>query len=164
MPTPAELEAKFWKALGSDRTVMLGLVGVDDGQTRPMTAQFEDDKGPIWFFASTENELVNALSLGNRVIATFSAKGHDLHAAIHGTLVRDDDRTTIDRLWNPYVAAWYQGGKEDPKLVLLRLDAERAQIWLDGSSIMAGIKMLLGRDPQQGYRDNVAEVDLINQR
>ena len=164
MPTPAELEAKFWKALGSDRTVMLGLVGVDDGQTRPMTAQFEDDKGPIWFFASTENELVNALSQGNRVIATFSAKGHDLHAAIHGTLVRDDDRTTIDRLWNPYVAAWYQGGKEDPKLVLLRLDAERAQIWLDGSSIMAGIKMLLGRDPQQGYRDNVAEVDLINQR
>lgn len=164
MPTPAELEAKFWKALGSDRTVMLGLVGVDDGQTRPMTAQFEDDKGPIWFFASTENELVNALSQGNRVIATFSAKGHDLHAAIHGTLVRDDDRTTIDRLWNPYVAAWYQGGKEDPKLVLLRLDAERAQIWLDGSSIMAGIKMLLGRDPQQDYRDNVAEVDLINQR
>lgn len=164
MPTPAELEAKFWKALGSDRTVMLGLVGVDDGQTRPMTAQFEDDKGPIWFFASTENELVNALSLGNRVIATFSAKGHDLHAAIHGTLVRDDDRTTIDRLWNPYVAAWYQGGKEDPKLVLLRLDAERAQIWLDGSSIMAGIKMLLGRDPKQDYRDNVAEVDLINQR
>lgn len=164
MPTPAELEAKFWKALGSDRTVMLGLVGVDDGQTRPMTAQFEDDKGPIWFFASTENELVNALSQGNRVIATFSAKGHDLHAAIHGTLVRDDDRTTIDRLWNPYVAAWYQGGKEDPKLVLLRLDAERAQIWLDGSSIMAGIKMLLGRDPKQDYRDNVAEVDLINQR
>ena len=164
MPTPAELEAKFWKALGSDRTVMLGLVGVDDGQTRPMTAQFEDDKGPIWFFASTENELVNALSQGNRVIATFSAKGHDLHAAIHGTLVRDVDRTTIDRLWNPYVAAWYQGGKEDPKLVLLRLDAERAQIWLDGSSIMAGIKMLLGRDPKQDYRDNVAEVDLINQR
>ncbi len=164
MPTPAELEAKFWKALGSDRTVLLGLVGVDDGQTRPMTAQFEDDKGPIWFFASTENELVNALSQGNRVIATFSAKGHDLHAAIHGTLVRDDDRAVIDRLWNPYVAAWYQGGKEDPKLVLLRLDAERAQIWLDGSSIMAGIKMLLGRDPKQDYRDNVGEVDLINQR
>ena len=164
MSSPAELEAKFWKALGSDRTVMLGLIGVDDGQTRPMTAQFEDDKGPIWFFASTENELVNALSDGSRAIATFSAKGNELYAAIHGTLVRDNDRAVIDRLWNPFVAAWYERGKNDPKLVLLRLDTERAQIWLNGSSILAGIKMLLGRDPKQDFKENVAEVELINQR
>ncbi len=162
MPTPAELEAKFWKALGSDRTMMLGLVGVDDGQTRPMTAQFEDDRSPIWFFASTENELVNALKDDNRAIATFSDKGNDLFAAVHGTLTRDTDRATIDRLWNAYVAAWYEGGKDDPKLVLLRLDAERAQIWQSGSSMIAGIKMLLGRDPKQDYHDNVAQVNLIN--
>ena len=39
MPTPQELEAKFWKALKSDMTLMLGLDGVDDGHARPMTAQ-----------------------------------------------------------------------------------------------------------------------------
>ena len=50
MPTPQELEAKFWKSLGSDRTMMLGLDGVDDGHTRPMTAQFENDRSPIYFF------------------------------------------------------------------------------------------------------------------
>ncbi|WP_269430335.1 hypothetical protein [Sphingomonas sp. Ant H11] len=30
----AEIEAKFWKALRSDRTMMLGLAGVDEGHTR----------------------------------------------------------------------------------------------------------------------------------
>ena len=49
MPTPAELEAKFWKALEADRTVMLGLDGIEDAHPRPMTAQFEDNRAPIWF-------------------------------------------------------------------------------------------------------------------
>jgi general stress protein 26 len=56
--------------------------------------------------------------------------------------------------------AWFEKGKDDPKLALLRLDAERAEIWLNGSSIAAGIKMLLGADPKKEYRDNVAEVAL----
>ena len=39
MPTPQELETKFWNALKSDMTMMLGLDGVEDGHARPMTAQ-----------------------------------------------------------------------------------------------------------------------------
>ena len=31
MTKPDELEAKFWKALKSDMTVMLGISGVDEG-------------------------------------------------------------------------------------------------------------------------------------
>jgi general stress protein 26 len=58
------------------------------------------------------------------------------------------------------VAAWFEGGKDDPKLRLLRLDAQKAQIWLDGSSIVAGVKMLLGADPKQDYKEYVAEVAL----
>ncbi|PNA19001.1 general stress protein, partial [Pseudomonas sp. MPR-R1B] len=79
---------------------------------------------------------------------------------IHGTLVAENDRAVIDRLWNSFVAAWYEGGKDDPKLQLLRLDAERAQIWVDASSMLAGVKVLLGIDPKQDYKDKVAEVSL----
>ena len=79
---------------------------------------------------------------------------------MHGNLRVDTDRAVIDRLWNRYVAAWYEHGKDDPKLALLRLDAERAEIWLDASSMIAGIKMLLGADPKQDYKDNVAKVRL----
>jgi general stress protein 26 len=58
------------------------------------------------------------------------------------------------------VAAWYEGGKTDPNLALLRLDAERAEIWQDASSLVAGIKMLIGADPKKDYRDQVAKVTL----
>jgi hypothetical protein len=46
VPTPQELEQRFWKALKSDMTVMLGLDGVEDGHARPMTAQLEHDEAP----------------------------------------------------------------------------------------------------------------------
>ena len=78
MPTPAELEAKLWKALKSDMTIMLGLDGDDDAHPRPMTAQLEDDKGPIWFFTSTESELVQQLNGGSDAIATFRALANAL--------------------------------------------------------------------------------------
>jgi general stress protein 26 len=160
MPTPHELEAKFWKALKSDMTMMLGLDGVEDGHARPMTAQVEADRGPIWFFTARDNALVQNLTNGDRAIATFTSKGHDVFATLHGSVRFDNDRAVIDRLWNRYIAAWYEGGKDDPKLALLRLDPERAEIWLDASSLVAGIKMLFGADPKADYKDRVAELRL----
>jgi general stress protein 26 len=160
MPTPQELEQRFWKALQSDMTMMLGLDGVEDGHARPMTAQLEGEQSPIWFFTTKDNAIVERLSKGNRAIATFVSKGHDLFATVHGSLAEDTDPAVIDRLWNPYAAAWYEHGKDDPKLALLRLDAEKAEIWLDGSSVVAGVMALLGSDPKKNQEGNVAEVAL----
>ena len=87
------------------------------------------------------------------------SKGHDFFATIHGRLVVDNDRTVIDRLWNRFVAAWFEGGKNDPKLALLRFDAVHAESWLSELEHLAGIKLLLGADPKEEYKDKVAEVD-----
>ena len=161
MPTPSELESEFWKALKSDMTIMLGIVDAEEAHLRPMTAQIEDEgRGPIWIFTANDTSIVTALDNGVRAVATFAAKGHDLSATIHGSLRIDNDRAVIDRLWNSFIAAWYEGGKDDPKLALLRLDCERAEIWLNASSLLAGAKLLLGVDPKKSYKDKVAQVPL----
>ncbi|HET9863060.1 MAG TPA: pyridoxamine 5'-phosphate oxidase family protein [Steroidobacteraceae bacterium] len=163
MDTEAEIERKFWKALEDDRVAMLGLVGVEQGHSQPMSAQLlEEDRergGPIWFFTSKETELAQALGQAQRAQLHFSAKGHELFAAVHGELTPTTDRALIDRLWNRFVAAWFEG-KDDPKLLLLRFDADRAQIWLNENSTFAGIRIMLGRDPKKGYERKVADVDL----
>ncbi|MBB1059506.1 pyridoxamine 5'-phosphate oxidase family protein [Marilutibacter spongiae] len=160
MTTPQELEKRFWKALKSDRTLMLGVDGVEDGHSRPMTAMTEHDEGgPIWFFTGRPNAVVQHLAESRRAIAAFSAKDHDLFASIQGSLVIDNDRAVIDRLWNPFIAAWFEG-KDDPKLTLLRFDAEHAEIWLNESNFLAGVKLLLGVDPKKDYQDKVADVRL----
>lgn len=159
MTTPEELEKKLWKALKSDRTLMLGVDGVEDGHSRPMTACVEEQHAPIWFFTGKPNAVVEHLSQSRRAIAAFASKDHDLFASIQGGLVVDNDRAVIDRLWNPFISAWFDG-KDDPKLVLLRFDAEHAEVWLNENSMLAGVKMLLGRDPRKDYKDKVADVDL----
>ena len=93
MHTPQELEEKMWKALKSDRTLMLGLDGVEDGHSRPMTVQIEGDSGgPLWFFTSNDNAMVKQLGQGHRAIAAFSAKNHELFASLKGNLRVDNDR------------------------------------------------------------------------
>lgn len=159
MANAEDLEKKLWAALKSDRTMMLGIDGVEDGHSRPMTACVEGERGPIWFFTGKPNALVEKLEPDSRAIAAFSSKGHDLFASIHGRLSTSTDRAVIDRLWNPFIAAWFEG-KDDPKLVLLRFDAEEAQVWLNESNLLAGVKMLLGVDPKKDYADKVGEVDL----
>lgn len=160
MTDHAELEEKFWKALEDDRTLLLGLDGQEDGHARPMTALCEERRSPIWFFTSADNVLVQQLAQGSgRAIAGFASKGHDLFASIRGSLRVDTDRAVVERLWNPFIAVWFEG-KDDPKICLLRLDAEDAEVWVDANSMVAGVKMLLGMDPKKDYRDKVGEVDL----
>lgn len=172
MATDAEIRSKFWKALKSDRTMFLGMAEGEDGHARPMTAQLEDElykdgeySGPIWFFTSTESSLYRSVQQAElagenpRAMAHFASKGHDVWATVHGTLSTSRDHATIDRLWNRFVAAWYEGN-DDPKIALVRLDGEDAEIWIDASSLVAGIKMLIGIDPKKDYEGKVAEVKL----
>jgi general stress protein 26 len=160
MPTPEKLEEEFWKSLRADMTLMLGLAGEEEGHQRPMTAQLDGEShSAIYFFTARDTAIVEALQgRERRAVASFASKGHDLFATLHGTLALDNDRATIDRLWNRFVAAWFPGGKDDPKLALLRFELSEAEIWENDSSFLAGVKLLLGADPKEEYRDKVAKV------
>ena len=155
-----ELEKKFWMSLKSDMVMMLGLVGVEESHTRPMTAQLRGSEGPIYFFTSRDNTMVQNLRADSRAIGTFASKDHDLFASVHGRLSLNDDPEVIDELWNTFVAAWYEGGKDDPELALIRFDADRAEIWENENGLFAGLKALFGRDPKDDAKEHVAQVKL----
>jgi general stress protein 26 len=153
MPSAKELEQLFWKELKSDMTVMLGT----DEHMRPMTAQCDGEHGPIWMFTSKDTEFGKISGTKSAHIA-FVSKNHELFATVHGKLTVDNDRETIERLWSTFVAAWFEKGKDDPKIALLRFDPSKAEIWQNETSMVAGAKMLFGADPKAEYRDKVAKV------
>lgn len=63
--------------------------------------------------------------------ATFTAIGSDLFANVDGELSLNTAPVVTDRLWNPCIATWYTG-KDNPKVALLRLNAENvAAVALD---------------------------------
>ena len=166
-----ELKKLFWKELQGSPFMMLGLQGVEDSRTRPMTAQVDvpeggdkEDGGPIYFFGSKSETLVSAMGHTHNAVATYASKGHDLFAHVHGQLVLDQDRTVIDRLWNPMIASWYKDGKDDPDLALIRFDTDSANIWKaeTGATLKAAaMKALFDIDPGKAQqKDNRADVKL----
>ena len=71
----------------------------------------------------------------------------------------DMDDSLIDHFWKPSMAAWYEGGRHDFDLVLLRLDPENAKIWLSGSGIGLAVQSLFGGTKAVAM-DQVAEIKL----
>ena len=164
MADDRQIEEKFWKALEDSPFLMLGVEGTRDGATQPMTANFEvqdRDAGVVWIFTARDHDLTRAMGQSNRALASYSGKGHELFASLRGTLEIVNDRATIDRLWSPVVAEWYEG-KDDPKLALIRFDIENAKIWLSDVEgfLKPAFNKLLGRKPEAGMKEKVAEVSL----
>ena len=163
MADDREIEEKFWDELKDSPFVMLGVEGAREGATQPMTANFEDEdreRGCLWFFTANDHDFTRAMGQSNRGVGAFSAKGHGLFASLRGTLTIHNDRATIDRLWNPVVAEWYEG-KDDPKMALVRFDLQDAKIWLSdiGGFLKPAFNKLFGRKPEAGMKEKVAEVD-----
>jgi general stress protein 26 len=164
MADDREIEEKFWSELKSSPFVMLGVEGTRDGATQPMTANFENEDrnaGVVWFFTAKDHDLTRAMGQSNRAIGSFSAKGHDLFASLRGTLEIVNDPATIDRLWSPIVAEWYEG-KDDSKLALVRFDIDDAKIWKSDVEgfLKPALNKLFGRKPEAGMKQKVAEVSL----
>ena len=162
MPDAADLETKFWKSIKHDRTVMLGLAGASESLSQPMTVLLDKDaeRGALYIFTAKDSDLVEAMGERHPAELNFAGKSHDLFAAVEGELVADNDPATIERLWNPFVAAWFKGGQNDPNLQLLRFEPGRAQIWENDNSLFAGVRLMLGRDPKEDYKDKTAQVRL----
>lgn len=160
MADAKEMKDKFWDALEDSPFVMLGLAGVDETHTQPMTAQFDDDlPNRIYFYTNKQNRLVQALTASHAGVISFQAKNHDLFACIHGTMVIDNDQEVIKKFWSPVVSAWFDGGQADPNLTLLRFDCGEAQIWKAGTSefLHYMTSALLGRRADQAAQGDVVK-------
>ena len=75
MTQTTQIEARFWKALRSDRTVMLGLAGVDEGHGQPMTAHWgiEDPAAVEGDDAAKRHAVSAAFRLLNRRVLLFTS-------------------------------------------------------------------------------------------
>ncbi|WP_197470403.1 pyridoxamine 5'-phosphate oxidase family protein, partial [Erythrobacter sp. HI0019] len=50
-----------------------------------------------------------------------------------------------DQFWNNFVEAWYEGGKDDPNILFLRMDLGDAEIWNGDLGLLTTAKMALGK-------------------
>ena len=149
-----ELKEKFWKKLSASPFVMLQL-DADPDSAAPMTAQLDKDANhAIWFFTSPDNRFA---AMGPAT-ATYSGKGHELHARFAGNLVEETDQARKDAMWNNFVEAWFPEGKASA--LMLRMDLADASIWSGEMGVFNTAKMMLGMNVRDDMKGGFAEVTL----
>ena len=137
---PEELKKKFWVALADSSYLFLQRDG-DSASAVPMSPQLDKDaNSAIWFFTHTKSDFA---ALGP-VTATFQGKDHEIFARFQGTLARETSQERFDQFWSNFVEAWYDGGKDDPDLLFVRMDLGNAEIWDADMGLMNTAKMALG--------------------
>jgi general stress protein 26 len=137
-----EIKEKFWKAMVDSPMLFLQLDSDPDSAT-PMTAQLDKDAGgAIWFFTRRTGHY----GPGGSATCTYSAQDHSVFCRFHGILTEESDRARLEKQWNYWVEAWFPGGKDDPELLMLRMDLGDASIWDSELGPMTTIKMALGMD------------------
>jgi general stress protein 26 len=124
----------LWKRFVDARFMLLTTVGAQGAPySCPMTLQ-RAEGNTLWFFASDESPTASNLQQDSRIGAAVMDNDDSFYFAASGDgqLVRD--RQEIDRLWNPMVAAWFPNGPEDPHVVLVRVELDRADYWDSASN------------------------------
>lgn len=154
---PDELKEKFWLALADSPFVFLELDGRSDTSV-PMTAQLDKDaNSAIWFFTTKHSSFAQ---LG-KAKASFAGKDHEMFARFDGTLSVETSQERFDQFWNNFVEAWYDGGKDDPDILFLRMDLGDAEIWSGELGVLNTAKMALGMNVRDEAEERHAEaVDL----
>jgi general stress protein 26 len=151
---------QLWDVLGD---VHAGMLGVEDsGQhMQPMAPFIEKETNSIWFFTRTDSDLINAARTGNRAHFCVISKDHDYHACLAGAIDEVKSREHIDKYWSAPVAAWFEGGKDDPSLTMLQLKLDNVAIWAStNSTLKFGWEIakanLTGKEPDLGYHTQIS--------
>jgi general stress protein 26 len=95
--------------------------------SRPLAVLEDEFDGAIWFFTADPSPKTDDIAAQPQV--NVSLTDGKSYLSLSGTASIDRDQTRIDDLWNPFVEAWFENGREDPSVALLKVDASSAEFW-----------------------------------
>ncbi|MFC0810522.1 pyridoxamine 5'-phosphate oxidase family protein [Paracoccus panacisoli] len=118
----------FWKRLDD---VNAGMLGCDpDWRLVPMSHYADPDEDALWFITAEGTDLAEAVAGGaKKAVHVVSSQGGKLYARIEGELSLSDDREKLDEIWNAVASSWFEDGKQDDDVRLLRLSLNAAEVW-----------------------------------
>ncbi|MDN5762766.1 MAG: pyridoxamine 5'-phosphate oxidase family protein [Microlunatus sp.] len=107
--------------------------------SRPLAVQDREFDGDLYFFTADPSSKTD--QVGDDSHVNVSLQSGDGYLSIAGTASVTRDQGLIDELWNKAAAAWFENGREDPAVALLKVHADSAEFWtMDSPKPVALIK------------------------
>jgi len=137
----------MWEAMAESPNVMVAL-NKANGRSEPMHAQLDKDAdGHFWFYTTQSNRI----AAGGKATVQFVSKNHKLFACITGELEEETNPAVIDKYWSNAVEAWYENGRQDASLKMMRFNLDDAEIWSVDPTFKGLFKLMSGvsLDPEE---------------
>jgi general stress protein 26 len=143
-----EMLAEFGIAMLVTRT------GEGQLRARPMALAEVEPNGTLWFVTDSHSAKVDELEKDAHVAVTMQSKTK--FVSFSGKAFPLKDRERVSRLWKVEWKVWFPNGKDDPNLLLLRVDGVAGEYWDNSGTrgitylIEAGKALVTGTRPEVG--------------
>ncbi|ENW03084.1 MULTISPECIES: pyridoxamine 5'-phosphate oxidase family protein [Acinetobacter] len=115
----------------------------DEGHlhSAPMTTQNDAFNGIVWFLGSKKSELVKSISSNPQVNLGYSNTSNNDYVSINGVAENVIDEVILDEIWSPAYEAFFEHGKSDPDIQLIRVVCNGAQYWKGSGTLVTLYKL-----------------------
>lgn len=126
------LKEEFWDRIEDVRT---GMLGTDDARSVPMSHYVDKDANVLWFITAKGTDLAKTAQSGASAEYVVISNDEHLYARVDGKVQAVSDPTKLDELWSAIAGAWFEDGRQDDDIQLVRMDLSSAEVWATGGSL-----------------------------
>ncbi|GAB2591221.1 pyridoxamine 5'-phosphate oxidase family protein [Microlunatus antarcticus] len=147
-------------ALVEKASIALVTTVAEDGSlvSRPLAVQQREFDGDLWFFTEDPSPKTAQVRANDQVNVAIQA-GHGW-LSISGRGSVSQDQAKIDELWSTGAEAWFEGGRDDPAVALLRVQGVTAEYWTSKAPMIVTLAKY-AKAAVTGGRPNVGESKVV---
>lgn len=102
---------------------------------RPMTTQQQEFDGDLWFIGSKDAEYTADIAARPQVNVSYADTGGNNYVSVTGRGELVENRAKLDELWSEMYNMYFEGGKDDPNIQLIKIEAQGAEFWESGGKL-----------------------------
>jgi general stress protein 26 len=138
------------------RSTMMVTIGTNGSvHARPMGIQGDSEKfgGTLWFFTDKNSGKIQEVSSGPTSLV-FQSDSASAYLHLVGKATEVEDKSKMKELFTPLLKTWFPQGLDDPRLTLIRFDADHGDFWDSPGGLLqvlaAFTKAMVTGTPGQG--------------
>lgn len=95
----------------------------------------------IWFIGDKNSEVVANIKNNPQVNLSYSCQQDKDYVSINGKAELVEDNDKLNELWTPASSAFFEHGKEDPNVQLIKVVPHGAEYWRSGNAVIGAVKI-----------------------
>lgn len=127
--------------------------------SRPLELQETDSDGNLWFFTQDPSPKADEIRANPNVNVSVADKEGYLSISGRAEISRDQEK--IQELWSASASAWFEEGREDPSIALIKVNSDTAEYWVSDEPKIASI-FKLGKSAVTGQTPDIGKNDVVD--